>query len=73
MPVFRCPNKLVTSRELGAITAAIQVEFGVLPEAGGWQDQAATFTAAWPLIMREVEHWRSVHRKLAMQKAKQQR
>lgn len=52
------------------VTAASLVEFGVLPETGGWQDQAATFTQAFPLVMQEIEHWRGVHRRIAMQQSK---
>jgi hypothetical protein len=68
--VHRCPNALVSQRELHAITAAALVENGVMPDVGGWQDQAATFTQAWPLIMQEIEHWRGVHRRMAQQQAK---
>lgn len=68
MPVHRCPNKLVTRRELEAVTAAAMVEQGVLPDEGGWQDQPATFTAAWPLLMEEINHWREARRKQATTK-----
>jgi hypothetical protein len=66
VPVRRCPNKLVTRRELDMVTAAALVENGVLPDVGGWQDQSATFTAAWPIVMHEINHWRDVRRRNAM-------
>ena len=69
VPIFRCPNALVTRRELNVITACFQTEQGVLPDAGGWQDQAATFTAAWPLVMHEIAYWRGVAREQAMREA----
>jgi hypothetical protein len=49
------------------------VEKGVLPEPGGWQDQPATFTQAYPHIMREVAHWTQMHRDIAMEQARKRR
>jgi hypothetical protein len=68
VPVTRCPNKLVTRTELDVVTMCALVENGVLPDPGGWQEQAATFTAAWPLVMTEINHWREVRRAQAMKK-----
>lgn len=68
MPIRRCPNKLVTRAELELVTAAALVEQGVLPDAGGWTEQAALFTQAWPLVMSEINHWRDVRRAQAMKK-----
>lgn len=75
IPIHRCPNKLVTSREIAAISAALMVERGVLPDPGGWMDQPATFVQAFPLITREIAHWqRVVHEhELAKAKRKQQK
>lgn len=58
----------MTRRELETITAAALVEHGILPDEGGWQEQAATFTAAWPLAMQEINHWRDARRKAAASK-----
>lgn len=58
-PVFRCPHKLVTKNDLDAVLAASMVEVGVLPDAGGLQDQPATFVAALPLLQRELRHWQN--------------
>lgn len=52
------------------VVACALTEQGILPDHGGWDDQAATFTAAWPLVMREIQHWRGVAHQLAMQKAR---
>lgn len=55
------------------MTACFQTEQGILPDPGGWQDQAATFTDAWPLVMHEIQHWRKVARDQAIEKAKRKR
>lgn len=73
MPLHRCPNQLISNRELEAVQAAALVEHGHLPDAGGWQDQAATFVEAYPLLMREINHWRGVARDMAMRNAKKGR
>lgn len=52
-------------------------QVGVLPEAGGWFDQAHTWVVVWPIVMREVHKWQEVAReraaKAAQQKAKSKR
>jgi hypothetical protein len=58
--MHRCPNALATQVERDMLTAAALVEHGVLPEEGGFQDQAATFCQAYPLAMQEIVHWRAV-------------
>lgn len=60
IPIRRCPNRVVQQVHLDAVLAAIQTEHGILPVAGGMQDQAATFVEALPLLLREVSHWRQV-------------
>lgn len=68
--LFRCPNQLATRRELDAVSAVLLVEQGVLPDPGGWQDQAETFVRAYPLLAKEIAGWRAVHQRVAQQKAK---
>lgn len=57
---MRCPMSLVTDRELGAVSAALLVERGVLPDEGAWNQQAYSFVRAFPLLCREIAHWRQV-------------
>ena len=77
IPIHRCPNQLVTDAELECVNACFRTEQGVLPDPGGWQDQAAMFTQAWPLVMHEIAHWREVARDRAIadaeRKAKRRR
>lgn len=73
VPIFRCPRKTVTQQHMDAITAAALVEQGVLPDRGGWHDQAATFVAAYPICAREIAHWRAYHREQAAKKAEGKR
>lgn len=65
MPIFRCPQKLATRRERDCVQAAAMVEHGILPDEGGWQDQTATFVAAYPICAHEIQHWRRVAQELA--------
>lgn len=65
MPIFECPNKLVQRAHLDCVTACALTERGLLPDPGGWQDQATTFVQAFPLVMREINHWREVARRKA--------
>lgn len=51
------------------MTACFQTEQGIMPDPGGWQDQAATFVAAWPVVMEEIRHWRHVTREQAIAEA----
>lgn len=69
IPIRRCPNALVTMRELEAVHAASQVEFGILPDQGGMQDQSATFVAALPLLQFELAHWARENERLAAEAA----
>ena len=73
VPVHRCPNRTVTAREKQAVIAASQVELGVLPDAGGWMDQAYTFVTAYPLLAQEIERWREHARQEAEKRAKAKR
>lgn len=72
VPIRRCPNRLVTARERGAVMAAAQVELGILPDAGGWLDQAHTFVQAYPLLAQEIERWREYAREQARKRNKSQ-
>jgi hypothetical protein len=47
--IKRCPMALVGPHELRAVQYASLIECGVLPDAGGWLDQAATFCDAAPV------------------------
>lgn len=70
MPVHRCPNQIADERMREVLTAASMVEHGVLPEAGGWRDQAATWVQLFPLAMAELRHWQDVRMEQERQKAK---
>jgi hypothetical protein len=73
MPVHRCPNAVLDQAHFDVVSAVAMVERGVLPDAGGWQDQAAVFVSAFGLVTREIENWREVHREKAMRDAKRRR
>ncbi len=69
MPVFRCPNALVTREHIAFVQQVALLESGILPDEGGWVEQAATFTAGFPIVQRELTHWREVAREQAARKA----
>lgn len=58
--IKRCPASLVGPVALRVVQYGALIESGVLPDAGGWLDQAATYTdaaliahAAWLEFSRE--------------------
>jgi hypothetical protein len=61
---------LASKEAVDLIAACIRTENGTLPDPGGWDDQAATFTQLWPIAMREVAHWRSYHQEQAAKRAR---
>lgn len=40
------------------MSAAALVESGILPDAGAWQDQPATFVQAFPILSRALDDCR---------------
>lgn len=67
--MLRCPNATVSRTDLAVISAVLMTERGILPDSGGWHDQAAAFVAAFPLVCDEIASWREVHRRIAMRNA----
>lgn len=73
MPIFRCPNKIATPELRDVLQSASAVEHGILPDAGGWHDQAATWVQAYPIAMQEIGHWMTVRREIERKKAESAR
>lgn len=71
--IYRCPNQIADERCRTAVAAAIMVEHGVLPESGGWQDQAAKFVQAYPLLVREIAQWNEARIELERKQAERKR
>lgn len=60
----RCPYALVGARELRVVKFAGLIESGVLPDAGGWLDQSASYMDALPEALsarRQFERERLKH------------
>lgn len=72
-PVWRCPNAIATPRERSVLQAALMVEHGVLPDPGGWLDQAHVFVQAYPIACAEIARWREKHHEEAMRRQKAKR
>lgn len=51
--ILRCPHVLVQRVHLDICQGAELIELGLLPVAGGWADQSATFFDALVLVLRE--------------------
>jgi len=48
-------------------------ELGVLPDAGGWADQAASFVQAYPIVSNEIARTRAKAQQQSMNRAKRQK
>lgn len=64
---------MATARLRDVLAAAAMVEVGVLPDLGGWQDQAHTFVQAYPIAANEIAAARERAHEQAAAKAKRQR
>lgn len=51
--INRCPHVLVQRVHLDVCQGAELIELGILPVAGGWAEQSATFFDALVLVLRE--------------------
>ncbi|MBL8752272.1 MAG: hypothetical protein JNK15_03140 [Planctomycetes bacterium] len=55
------------------LRATTLVEIGVLPDPGGWQDQAHTFVQAFPIARAELARHREAEMEDARRKAAHKR
>lgn len=69
VPIHRCPNTMATDKHLAVVNAVVMVEQGVLPDPGGWQDQATWFVQAYPLIATEIGKTRNAIQEQAHKKS----
>jgi hypothetical protein len=60
IPQHDCPHRVVSDREFGVVTVASMTESGVLPDSGGWNDQAASFVAVFPFAVRVMQEYRKI-------------
>lgn len=67
-----CPHKMTTARDLDLVMLAQHAEQGRLPDAGGMMDQAATFGAALPVLLREIGAWRQKAMRVELDRQKAQ-
>lgn len=51
--IKRCPYKMLSQKHARILQATSLVESGILPETGGWLDQAAAFTQAATVVSAE--------------------
>lgn len=66
IPVHRCPMSFVPRAAWQVCEAAILfAEAGVLPVAGGWLEQSATFVDALALVLKERAHYLEERRREA--------
>jgi len=55
------------------VQSVAMVEQGILPDDGGWHDQAATWVQAHPILARELAHWREVRMEQDRKEAERKR
>lgn len=73
IPLWRCPNSCLDQAHFDVVSGVAMVERGILPDPGGWQDQAAAFVGAFGLVTREIEAWREILRQKAAREAQRRR
>lgn len=59
---FRCPQSMAGPHERAVCASADLLEVGILPVAGGWEDQAATFCDAVRIALHERAGYRERRR-----------
>lgn len=55
---FRCKSTYFDASHTDVVRSFLLLEKGVLPDAGGWADQAAQWVDAVTVVEREVEDYR---------------
>lgn len=69
IPLHRCPGATVDRECLEVCRMVSLAEVGILPLAGGWRDQPATFADAfWILLTEKREHEREASERHARAK-----
>lgn len=66
--IRRCVWKLLEPVHVEVIEAALLVEHGVLPAAGGWDDQTHTWREIYPQARNEIMAWRAVEQRRMAEK-----
>jgi len=56
---FRCRSTHFDASHTDVIRSFFMLEKGVLPDAGGWADQASQWVEAVQVVEREVEGYRA--------------
>lgn len=69
----RCPEAVLTRADRMFVQAAARVESGILPDDGGWMDQAATFVAGYPLVAQEIARWQRYYEEVDRKNADRKR
>ena len=73
VPMFRCPRQIATTHLTDIVQLVVLCELGVLPDAGGWADQAASFVQAYPIVSNEIARTRAKAQQQSMNRAKRQK
>lgn len=57
--VHRCPHALATPALVDVVQTVALAEQGILPDVGGWVDQATTWVQAFPVVSNEIARTRA--------------
>lgn len=68
----RCPHALATPQLVAVVQSVALMEQGVMPDAGGFYDQATTWVQAFGLVSNEIARTRARQQERAAQRARQQ-
>jgi len=73
VPMFRCPRQIATPHLTDIVQLVVLCEMGVLPDVGGWSDQATSFVQAYPIVSNEIARTRAKAQEQSIQRAKQRK
>lgn len=62
---FRCMHTFFGPEHTDVVRSVAMLESGILPVAGGWTDQSATWVDAVELVRMEIDEYREAARKEA--------
>jgi len=68
VPIYRCPRSVATTGLLDVVQLTVLTDNGILPDTGGWQDQATTFVQAYPVVSQEIARTRAHLQEQAMKR-----
>ena len=58
VPLYDCPNRVIRPEHRAMVEAVSMIRnHGILPDAGGWSDQAAMVSQCFGIVSSELAQW----------------